>query len=227
MRRCVVGFLLFQLVSLGLLASYPAGQQQQRSKVIVHTIADKEYTGEMVLPYVNSLSVDLYNGNHKETFNANHIEYILAWRPGDLPQNALRLIFSPTYEYKSIRNETSDLNKQPKWLLNILEMENISLYIASQQYDLDRFTTDFTQAIAGSSLPANLWLYVKKEGETYPTRITLTPNSGYGSNQHFRAAGARYFEDCPELSELIKNGDFTNEQILEVVLFYNEWKKNN
>ncbi|MCD7935908.1 MAG: hypothetical protein LUG98_03530, partial [Tannerellaceae bacterium] len=227
MKRCVIGFLLFQLVLLAGMASNPAGLQQQLSKVIVYTIGGREYTGEMVLPYINSLSVDLINGDHTETFDARHIEYIKAWRPGDSPQNAARLVFSPTYEYKSIRNEESELSNQQKWLLCILEMENISLYIASQQYDLKRYATDFIQATGGSSLPPNLWLYVKKEGETYPTRITLSPNSGYGSNQHFRAVGARYFEACPELAAMIEEGKFTNEQIIEAVLFYNDWKNNN
>jgi len=226
MKKYIIGIILFQLMSLELSASNPV-EQQQRSNVIVHTIGGQEYKGEMELPYINSLSVDLHNGKSKETFNAKHIDHIMAWRPGDSPTNASRLVFTPTYEYKSIRNETADLNNQQKWLLCILELDNLSLYIASQQYDLKRYSTDFSHAMGGSSLPPNLWLYVRKEGETYPTRITLSPNSGYGSNQHFRAAGARYFEDCPELSAMIDKGDFTNEQIIEAVLFYNEWKNNN
>lgn len=223
MRKVLIGFLLFQIALHMANASLP--QYQDRANVAVLDRNGKQFRGEMILPYVNSVSVDVLNGNAKQTFKSSDITEIRAWKKGNPERTAIRLVYSPSYEYKSIKDELPDLVKQAKWMISLLELENIKVYMVSQQYDPSDYYSNSPEGLT-EKLPPNHWIYVIREGEKYPTRISLSPNSGMGSNQHFRAVSLKYFQDCPELCERITEGQITNQQIIDAVIFYNNRKEN-
>ncbi|MCC8153321.1 MAG: hypothetical protein LIP01_03365, partial [Tannerellaceae bacterium] len=191
----------------------------KKCKAVIHLKGGYQLSGNIELPHVNSVSVLLQNGHNEETINSEQIEYIDAWSDTSPADSPVRFIYSPTYEFKSIKSETTELNNQSKWMVCLLNLGAICLYMVAQQYDLNIHEVLTIENIGKAMLP-NHWLYLQRPEETYPTRISLSPNSGYGSNQHFRVAGAKYFSDHPELAEKITKTEFTNDTLVEALLFY-------
>ncbi|MCD8042088.1 MAG: hypothetical protein LUH10_03405 [Tannerellaceae bacterium] len=184
------------------------------------------YKGEITMPNVNSEFIEIFAGNNKQTIRSLDIEEVRAWKKDTKDNSSVSLVYLPSYEYKSIRDQKPELNEQPKWMICLVDLDNLELYIVSQQYNINHYYTRPVDYLMEAISP-NLWLYVKRSDEIYPSRISLSPGSGYGSNQHFRAVGAKYFADCEELSEKISNGDITNDSFMDAILFYSDWKKHN
>ncbi|MCD8177941.1 MAG: hypothetical protein LUE98_11170 [Tannerellaceae bacterium] len=224
MKKIFVVILMFQLTIC--MANASLSDDLEKVNAEIRTKSGIVYKGEITMPYVNSESIDLFIGNVKQTIKSSDIEEMRTWKKGARENSAVKLVYQPSFEYKSIRDEKPEVNDQPKWMVSLVDLENLELFMISQQYNINQHYSRPVDYLMEGIAP-NLWVYVQRPDELYPTRISLSPGSGYGSNQHFRAVGAKYFQDCEELSDKIQNGEITNDSLIDAILFYSDWKKNN
>jgi hypothetical protein len=77
--------------------------------------------------------------------------------------------------------------------------------------------------VVGRSQPV-FYYDIQRKGERFATSLALVSPSKtmFGQDKNFRKSAAEYFKDYPELVKRIEDKEFTVDDIVKVVLLYNE-----
>jgi hypothetical protein len=101
----------------------------------------------------------------------------------------------------------------PAWL-RVLKRGYVTLYFAR---------VDGTRFLNGTQASEDRYWLCMRPGEEAAHIIAWW--AGSQSNYTFRKNGSKYFSDCPELLQKIKDKTYKGKDILQVVNEYNDWKK--
>lgn len=110
------------------------------------------------------------------------------------------------------------------WILATYYSEHIITYNLAQKYYIDKNNILISQSIDNSGTWADIFLLVKKPGETCATMIGHIAYGAtiIGQEKRFRKSASIYFDDKEDLVKRINNKEFKNNEIKELAQAYNE-----
>ena len=195
-----------------------------KNNLCVVTKDNQTYIGIAPLPKITTKKIKMKTEDGQQVeINSEDIAYITAWHQKQSPENSWKLIYTPYKEYKSAKGEDGNMDMKitdkHRWMACVSNGNDISLYFEHMQYNLNK-KGEISGKSTGSGMAPSTWYYVMREGEDMPTRIAYAGNDLSNSNSFFRAWGQKYFADCPDLVEQIKDKKMKTGDIVEVLNFY-------
>lgn len=150
--------------------------------------------GNFKLPGITNKKVKIKTEDGQSMkINSMDIAYIYAWHRNSTEESSIKLVYTSTKQYKEGKktddNTVKYLGKE-RWLARIATTPFMTVYIEAEKYEV---------ASNGNIIAINPGdYYYQKAGEDVPMQM-----HAYGP--YFRGIAARYFADCPQLVEKIKN----------------------
>lgn len=114
--------------------------------------------------------------------------------------------------------------KKKRWLLATFINKDITSFKMATDYYVDKNNNLISKVTDNSGTWASLLLLVKRPKDKCAAVIGEIPFGAtvIGRESRFRKLASAFFQDQPKLVERIKNKEFKSEQIVEVVIAYQE-----
>lgn len=207
-------------------------EQERNLATFVLNIITKDgqsFSGSGALPQGKTETIKITIGAEEREIQSSDISSLLVYVENNKGHAyTYEFIYTPTKRYNDLTIGSLETTyEEARWMLAVHREGDITQYVGTDYYGINKkgeinAWSDFREPPEYKIRKVPLYFYyLKRTGEDVPTKVGVEVRSELGATKYFRSWGAKYFRDCPQLAERIRNKMVTSKNGLSTAIeFY-------